>query len=155
PGQQKDVRQWCESQGLNHLNPADEWHKAGEQFSAALKLQEVKAAAEDVTDGLLRYACNLITSSVFDTLDCSQTWFVKGVLVAGEPGVLGGPYKSLKTSIAVALALSIATGKPFLGCFDVVLRCRVAIISSESGKATLRNIARRVAVSMGVNLSEC
>lgn len=70
---------------------------------------------------------DLISSEQFNQADCQLEWLVENVLVRDQPGVIGGPPKSLKTSLAIDLAISIGSGKPFLGVFKVPKRCRVAV----------------------------
>src|SRR4051794_20840473 len=82
-----------------------------------------------------------LTSADFAEADYSHKWLVRQVLVGGQPGVIGGPKKSLKTSIAVDAAVSVGTGTPFLGRFPVPRKQRVAFLSGESGPATLKDIA--------------
>src|SRR5262245_6344007 len=77
-------------------------------------------------------------------------WLAEGVLAAGQPAVIGGPAKSLKTSLAVDLAVSLGTGTPFLGRFKVPRRRRVAVMAGESGRAGLQALAQRVAKAKGV-----
>lgn len=70
-----------------------------------------------------------------------EQFLIDEVLVAGQPCILAGPEKSLKTCIAADLTVSLATGFPFLGEFDVVQPAKVWLMSGESGKATLsRNL---------------
>src|ERR1019366_3803630 len=64
--------------------------------------------------------------------------------------VIGGPKKSLKTSILIDMVLSMAAALPFLGMFETRRRFRVALISGESGKYTIQETARRVAVAKGI-----
>src|SRR5436190_1675274 len=71
-------------------------------------------------------------------------WDVEGVMVRGQPMVIGGPPKSLKTSLALDLAISLATATPFLGHFPVPKQRRVAVFSGESGRATVYETVRRV-----------
>lgn len=78
-------------------------------------------------------------------------WHVEGVLVKKQLGVIGGPVKTLKTTLAVDLALSVATGKSFLGKWPVVSPCRVAMFSAESGGHTLFETAERVAKAKGLD----
>ena len=95
-----------------------------------------------------------ITSRELDTGDYSIEYVVDGVLVDLQPCVIGGGYKTLKTSIAADLALSIAFAGKFLGMFDVPVAHRVAVMSGESGLATLQETARRICRAAGRRLSD-
>ena len=77
-------------------------------------------------------------------------WLVTGILVAGQLAVIGGPPKSLKTSVAIDLALSLGTAARFLGRFRVPHSLRVGLLSGESGKATTQETAKRICVAKGV-----
>lgn len=96
-----------------------------------------------------------ITSAQLDAETYELNYLVNGVLVRGQPGVIAGPKKTLKTNISVDLALSLSEGCQFLGRFDVPLAARVGIMSGESGAATLQETARRVAKAKGLKLSAC
>jgi hypothetical protein len=94
-------------------------------------------------------------SAAFDDAKFPREWLVKHVLVRGQPGVIGGPKKTLKTSLVIDLAVSIGTGRPFLGKFPVPKRRRVAVLSGESDRASLQETARRVCAARGVSLLGC
>src|SRR5262249_30911824 len=74
---------------------------------------------------------------------------VQGMLIAGQPAILGGPFKSLKTSLAADLAVSVAAGKPFLG-HAVVKPGPVLFFSGESGFAALLLSLLRAARAKGI-----
>lgn len=95
---------------------------------------------------------NLIDSQAFNDMNCDLEWLIEGVLVKAEPGVIGGPKKTLKTSLMIEMAISLGTGKPFLGKFNVPKKVPVAVFSGESSKASLQNTARRIAASKGIEL---
>ena len=86
----------------------------------------------------------LLTGAQLLALDLHPRFLVRGVLVEGQPCIIGGRSKVLKTSVAVDLALSLGTGTPFLGRFDSH-RVGVGFWSGESGAATVRETAKRIA----------
>jgi RecA-family ATPase len=79
-----------------------------------------------------------IRADEFAAADYQVRYIIEGLLVEGQPTLLGGPKKSLKTSLALAMALSVASGRPFLGQFKVPNRRRVLFCSGESALAELR-----------------
>jgi hypothetical protein len=78
-------------------------------------------------------------------------WLVEGILVAGQPAIIGGPEKTLKTSIGVDLAVSLATKTPFLGRFQVPRRRGVLFLSAESGQDAIYHTAWRVVRARGLH----
>lgn len=93
------------------------------------------------------------TASEFAALDLRRDYHIPGVLAAGPvPTVMAGAFKTMKTSIAVDLSLSLAMQHRFLGEFEIPRRVRVAIMSGESGGFALQNMAERISHSKGWTL---
>lgn len=88
--------------------------------------------------------------SAFNAIEFNQRFIVDKVLVAGEHLVIGGPKKSLKTSISLDLAVSLATATPFLGQFEVPEPTSVWILSGESGGPTLQKTVQRICEARGL-----
>jgi replicative DNA helicase len=139
PKKAKDLRAWL-AQQENQDVPAD----LREEFLAGVKINEAKASCEPL---------KLIDSRTFATAKFEQTWLIKGIMVAGQPAVVGGPKKSLKTSLLVDLAVSLGTGCKFLGEFSVE-RKRVGVISGESGERTLQETYLRIRNSRSKNCGD-
>ncbi|MBX3433284.1 MAG: bifunctional DNA primase/polymerase [Pirellulales bacterium] len=96
-----------------------------------------------------------ITSRDLDAAEFELEYLVNGILVRGQPAMIAGPKKTLKTNISIDLALSLAEARPFLDRFDVKLSRRVGVMSGESGAATIQETARRVAASKQLALNDC
>jgi hypothetical protein len=79
-------------------------------------------------------------------------FLVRHILGARQPCVLGGPYKCLKSSIALDLAVSLASGSPFLTQFAVPGPRRVALFNGESGADTLSRVVRNICTSKRVEV---
>jgi len=71
-------------------------------------------------------------------------WLVDRTFAVGEQILLAGPEKSLKTTLAVALAVSLATGLPFLG-ITVPEPRRVLYYSLETSTPAFERIVHLIA----------
>jgi hypothetical protein len=96
-----------------------------------------------------------LDSAAFNAAAFTREWLIQGILVRGEPAVIGGPKKTFKTSLAVDMAISLGSGRPFLGKFRVPARRTVAVFSGESGAATMQDMARRICAAKHVRLDDC
>ena len=85
-----------------------------------------------------RYRTYGITGDKLLAKTIVRDYLVKDFMTAKEPMVIGGASKTLKTTIALDLAVSLASGSPFLGVLPVLKRQRVMFLSGESGEATLQ-----------------
>lgn len=97
---------------------------------------------------------HFIDSAAFAGGDYRPEWHIKGVLVRGQPGVIAGPTKALKTNTSIDAAVSLAAGLSFLGKFEVPKKTRVAIVSGESGAHTLQETASRICRAKGIQLAD-
>ena len=82
-------------------------------------------------------------------MDLSTAWYVNGVVARGQNGLVGGVYKSLKTSVTADLAISISTATPFLGKFDALEAASVLFMSAESGLRKLTTTCQRICADRG------
>jgi hypothetical protein len=80
-------------------------------------------------------------------------YYIYRILVEGQPLIIAGPKKALKTTLIIALALALATGKSFLGFFEVFATVNVGIMTGESGLATIKETIQRIAYAMGIEPS--
>jgi replicative DNA helicase len=101
------------------------------------------------------YAGRFLDSTAFDQARYPCGWLIEDILVQGQPGVIGGAKKTLKTSLSIDMAISLGTGHPFLGRFKVPKRLPVAVMSGESGPATVQETARRICRQKNVRLQDC
>lgn len=147
----KQLNKWNErlvlQQGLKEIHDCV---KKGESVVAKLLALAEKVKGNNTDNTTYRFSP--LTSAEFARANYKATWLVKKLIVQGQPGLIGGRKKTLKTSVLVDLAISLGTGTPFLAHFDVPHPRRTAIISGESGEFTLQETAIRVCDSKGIDL---
>src|ERR1019366_9251704 len=109
----------------------------------------------DETTAESGYQPDFMKSARFKKATFAHEWLIEGILVNNQPGVIGGAKKTLKTSIAVDMAISFGTGTRFLGKFKVPVKVRVAMLSGESGEATVQQTALRICEEREIDLADC
>jgi ribosomal protein S25 len=95
-----------------------------------------------------------ISSKQLDENEYELEYLINGILVRGQPGVIAGLKKTLKTNISIDLALSLSSGGRFLDHFAADQEARVGVMSGESGAATIQETARRIAASKASRLQD-
>lgn len=84
------------------------------------------------------------TADDLEASDQDLDYIVEGLFVDKAPLIVGGREKTFKTSLTMDLAISLATGKPFLGRFPIVDTRHVTFFTAEIGDAAGKLLVRRV-----------
>ena len=93
---------------------------------------------------------------VNDLLDGNFTidYLVNGLLVKNQPAIIAAPQKSLKTTLSLDLAISLAAGGiggRFLNQFRVETAHRVGVMTGESGLATVQETIKRICAAKNID----
>ncbi len=114
----------------------DEWRKADQERKQRLRTEEEQwqqnEQAKDAANAVLGFEW---LPDLDEVEPAPPEYLVPGILAAGKPAFLIGPEKCLKSSIALDLGLSLASGTHFLNKFRVPEQHNVALILAENGKA--------------------
>jgi hypothetical protein len=103
-------------------------------------------------DEALKGRFRLFSAAQLNSSERTTRYLIPGILAAGQPGGIYGAAKTLKTSLAADLLISLASGTPFLGRFPVTEPGRVLFLSGESGLDALQSVARRICQERGLSL---
>ena len=93
----------------------------------------------------------LVTAKELATSKYETKYLIHGILAANEFCILVGPQKTLKTSLALQMAVCLAVGARLFEMFVVPERMRVGFMSGESGPATVQNCFLRICTSMRIS----
>ena len=108
---------------------------------------KLKTTIEQLTAQNEPQTFNTMTSAELDAAELSTEYLVSDVLARHQSTIIAAAKKSLKTNIAIDLTLSLASRCYFLGKFHIPTAVRVALMSGESGDATIQETAKRIARS--------
>lgn len=81
-------------------------------------------------------------------------WLVRDIWTAGSHGIIGGEPKTSKTTLALALALSVASGKAFLGEYPVGVTGGVLFVQEENAPWMMQDRLRKLAAYYGLLKTE-
>ncbi len=77
-------------------------------------------------------------------------WLAEGFWVEGSHGIVAGEPKTYKSTVVLDLAVSVASGRPFLGEFPVHAPGPVVVIQDENSTWTMQDRIRKIAASKGL-----
>jgi hypothetical protein len=77
-------------------------------------------------------------------------WLIENVWTAGSHGIIAGEPKTNKTTLALALALSVASGQPFLGEYSVGVSGPVLMVQEENAPWMMQDRLRKLAQYYGL-----
>lgn len=87
---------------------------------------------------------------MMDEIPDACEYVVDGLFLRHQLNVIAGPSKAMKTTTALALVMSLASGRPFLGQFKVSEPKRVLMYSGETSLRGIVSRAPRVAEACGI-----
>ncbi len=118
-------------------------------------LKEIRDELKKIEATIATEEFPVMTSAELDAADLRTEYLIDGIFAKGQPCIIAASKKSLKTTIAIEMTLSLASGNKFLNKFYVPRPVRVALMSGESGDAVIQETARRIAKSKPwINLSD-
>lgn len=95
-----------------------------------------------------------VTTAQLLAREAPPAWLLPGMLRQGQPGVILGPIRCLKTSLAVDLCGALASGGKFLGRFAVERAFRVGFVGGEAARGVAVDLARRWSAAAEVDLAK-
>jgi len=134
----------------------DKWTECPVDFNSLGQQIIAAAATADAMSGNASraFVINKITAAELAATRYKIEFHVRNILVAGQPQCIFGAKKSLKTSLMLDQAISVATSTPFLGRFAVDKPARVGVFSGESGMPTIQDTCLRICFARNVRLEK-
>lgn len=77
-------------------------------------------------------------------------WLIKNFWTRKSHGIVAGEPKSFKSTLVMDMAVSVASGKPFLGQYEVVDKGPVVIIQNENAAWIMRDRMSKIRASKGL-----
>lgn len=87
---------------------------------------------------------------VMSSLESTPGWAIPGFWMKRSHGLVAGEPKSFKSTLVMDMALSIATGAPFLGKYPVEETGPVLYIQNENAKWIMKDRFEKMVVSKGL-----
>lgn len=138
---------------MHATSPADDY--AGLVPLDVLEDRDEEATGNQVRNPNLMNQSDLFTRHTAAELanaDLTLTWLVRGILSSGTYGQLAGALKTLKTWVALLLAISVASGRPLFGRFGVEQPGPVLIYVGEGGRIPFTRRLMRALDALGIDI---
>lgn len=106
---------------------------------------------EKVTDE--EVSTDLQVEGFYDIMTCTDSspgWMVKGFWLNRSHGIVAGEPKSFKSTLALDLSVSVASGKPFLEKYEVVHSGPVVYIQNENAKWIMKDRVSKICAAKGI-----
>jgi hypothetical protein len=149
----KIVRDKAEARRLIHVS-TELLRDAYNNTAPATLRARLQTALERIDVGPTVARFPLLSSAALDSADCTARPIVTEALFAGSPAVIGGMFKTGKTLLGIDAAISIATGRMFLGAYTVPEPRGVVYFTGEGGPAVAQEYGRRIAAAKGIALAD-
>lgn len=104
-----------------------------------------KADGSAVPESLGRTFAGKWASELWDLAEKPVVWLVENVFSCDQPTIFGAKQKSLKTTLLTDLAVSLASGYPWLGRFEIPQKRRVLFVTGEASEAAAIRKVKRAA----------
>lgn len=85
--------------------------------------------------------------------DPKTSWLIEGIWADQGVGIIGGPPKAMKTWLTADAAVSVASGTPLLGTYEVKESGAVLLISMEGTLGLLRHRLDGIAQARGLDVA--
>lgn len=161
---QKCQPPWTERELRHKLKDANE--KPGERgdlLRESAELIATKSAREQQGDQPAaiaapaqqrRFEMHVMTCAQLATGSFDAEYYIDGILAVGQPMIVAGAQKVLKTSIVADLLISVAMATPFLEHYPVRRAARCLFVTGESGMAAIRETLARICSARGLRLDQ-
>ena len=93
----------------------------------------------------------VVTTRELMTTKYTRTWLIHGLMVQGGFGIMVAPLKTLKTSLALLMAVSLSVGCKLFDMFVVPERRRVGFMSGEADPITIQDTLGRICASLRIS----
>lgn len=89
-------------------------------------------------------------SDVMSSIDSAPGWLIEGFWMKESHGIVAGEPKSFKSTLILDMAVAVASGKPFLGKYEVNEQGPVIYIQNENAKWIMKDRLEKISMSKGL-----